>query len=487
MKSAFKKVILYNGINRSFFSGIDPINLGLLAISSVLKEKGYQTILIPNIEAPQSLKLLKKELKSALMVGVSCMTGDPLINAIKFSQIVKKLRPKIPIVWGGYHVSMDYQNAMKEDYIDYVVRAQGEKTVIELAKAIEKKAGFNKILGLVYRQHGQIKVNSERPIEEVDQFPMYDYQLYSDSIYPDKIELLVYSSSRGCPFDCTFCSVSKFYGKKHLSYKIDRFFSDIAYLAKTYNPKTISFWDDNFFIDLKRVNAFLDEYIDKKYTFNWWAQSRAGSFAKENKELLNRLKRCNCQSISMGAESGSPKILTILKKHLNPQDVLDSCKNISKYGILPAYGFMSGLPGETMDDLNMTIDLIRQIFKINPETNVQFYGFLPFPGTAILEDCAKYGFIYPDAMSDWSIYEFHSFISPWITKKHQRLIKRLIWMMAFISPRTVPSTGRWYIDIPLWFLHQDAKWRLRHNFYQFAYEWDLYYTLYKRHYQTNNS
>lgn len=486
MKKTSGKIILYNGINRSFFSGVDPINLGLLAISSVLKEKGYQTVLIPNIEDPNSQKLLKKELETAIAVGVSCMTGDPLLNASKFSKIVKKLKPKTPIVWGGYHVSMDYQNAMKNSFIDYVVRGQGEKTVVELAAAIQKKSGFSKIKGLVYRINSKTVVNPERPIEDVEQFPPYDYQLYTDSIYPEKIGLLVYSSSRGCPFDCTFCSVSRFYGKKHLSYSIGRFLSDIDYLVKTYNPPTISFWDDNFFVDIKRVNAFLDGYIKNKYTFDWWAQSRAGTFAKEDPILLKRLKKCNCRSISMGAESGSPRILTLIKKHLNPQDVLLSCKNISKYGVLPGYGFMSGLPGETLNDLKMTMDLIRKIFDINPETNVQFYGFLPFPGTEILKDCAKYGFVYPDAMSDWSIYEFHSFIGPWISKKHQKLVKRLIWIMAFVSPRTVTSTGRWYIDIPLWFLHQDAKFRLRHNFYNFAFEWDLYYDLYKHHYQTSN-
>lgn len=184
MEKASKKVILYNGINQPFFYTTASFNLGLLAISSVLKQKGYQTILIPNIEVPGSIKLLKKELKSALMVGVSCMTGDPLLNAAKFSQIVKKLNPKIPICWGGYHVTMDYQNAMKNDYIDYVIRGQGERTVVELVSAIQKKSGFGKILGLVYRKKGKIVVNHDRPIENLDQFPRYDYQLYFDSIYP---------------------------------------------------------------------------------------------------------------------------------------------------------------------------------------------------------------------------------------------------------------------------------------------------------------
>ena len=143
MKISKGKIVLYNGINRSLFSGMDPVNLGLLAISAVLKQHGYQTVLIPNIDDPKSLQILKKEIKSALMVGVSCMTGDPLLNAIKFSQIAKRLKPNIPICWGGYHVTFDYHNSMKEDFIDYIIRGQGEKSVIELLTSIQKNINFN--------------------------------------------------------------------------------------------------------------------------------------------------------------------------------------------------------------------------------------------------------------------------------------------------------------------------------------------------------
>jgi len=484
MKPSSKKIVLYNGINRSLFSGIDPVNLGLLAISSVLKEKGYQTVLIPNINDPKSVKKLKKELKSAILVGVSCMTGDPLINAIKFSQIVKKLKPNMPICWGGYHVTMDYQNAMKNDYIDYVIRGQGEKTIVELLTALEKKSNFGKIKGLVYRENNKVIINPDRPIESIDQFPRYDYQLFSDSVYPNKIGYLPYCSSRGCPFQCSFCSVSKFYGKKYLAYSTKRFLSDIDYLVETYQPSTLNFFDDNFFVDMDRVNAFLDEYIKKKYTFTWWAQSRASSSAAKDHKLLSRLQLCHCTSISIGAESGSRRMLKQINKHIKPSDILSSCKNISHHGLIPDYGFISGFPGEKIEDLYKTLNLIKKLIKINPKTGIRLYGLLPFPGTPILSECIKHGFIYPDNMSDWSKYEFHSFIAPWISKKHQALIKSVIWITAFVSSQIKPNTGRWYIDFPLTLLHFDAKWRLKHSFYHFAYEWNLYYYLYKNHYQT---
>lgn len=105
-----KKILLYNSINKPFVeeSSTDPMNLGLMAISATLKENGYEVVLIPNIDSKKSISFLKKQLMNTLLVGVSCMTGDPILNGLKFSKIVKSINPKMPICWGGYHATIDY-------------------------------------------------------------------------------------------------------------------------------------------------------------------------------------------------------------------------------------------------------------------------------------------------------------------------------------------------------------------------------------------
>jgi hypothetical protein len=293
---------------------------------------------------------------------------------------------------------------------------------------------------------------------------------------------MIYCSSRGCPFECTFCSVSNFYEKKYLAYGTGRFLDDISNIVDTYHPRSIFFWDDNFFVNLPRVNAFLDDYLKKNYTFSWVAFSRCGTFATEDKKLLNRLKRCHCSIILFGAESGSPRILKSIKKHMDPSDIIKSCRIVSRYGIDPDYTFISGFPGETLKDLDKTLNIIRHINKINPRCGVRLFSLNLSPGIPILKDCAKHGFIPPTTMTEWSKYEFHSFIAPWITKKHQNLLKSIVWITAFVTPSGVPQIGRWYIDLPMRLLHYDALWRLHHRYYNFAYEWRLYYYIYKRHY-----
>ncbi|HEX8923877.1 MAG TPA: radical SAM protein [Patescibacteria group bacterium] len=477
-----KKVLLYNSINKPFMEvSADPMNLGTMAISAVLKEHGYEVVLIPNIDFKGSEKKLKKELKDAVLVGVSCMTGDPILNGLRFSQMVKKYRKDIPVCWGGYHATIDYENTIKNKNIDFIVRGQGERTIVELMEALKTKK-FNNINGLVYKKRGKMLVNQPREIEPIDNFPFFDYEVYMKCYKVKMPETVIYCSSRGCPFECTFCSVSNFYKRKYLMYSKDRFLEDIALIAKKYNPKMIFFWDDNFFVDMQRVDAFLDEYIEKGYKFEWWAFSRCGTFAKENKVLLERLKKCNCKRLLFGAESGSEKILEYIKKHIKVEDILDSCKVVTKYGIDPDYTFISGFPTETVDDLKETVSVIDNLSRINKRSGVRMFSFCPTPGIPILADCKKNGFKSPESMEEWANYEYHSFVAPWVSKKHQKLIKKLVWITTFLSPQSMPGSDRWWLNSIFKILHYDAVFRMRTKFFAMGWEWEALYNVYRHHY-----
>lgn len=479
-----KKVLLYNSINKPFVEVTsDPMNLGLMAISAVLKEKGYEVILIPNIDFKGAEKRLRKEIKKAFFVGVSCMTGDPILNGLKFIEKVKSLNPKIPVCWGGYHATIDYKNTIKNKNIDFVIRGQGERTILELIEALKTKK-FNNIKGLVYKNKGQVIVNLPREIEALDNFPSFDYELFTKCYKFKSNDLFIYCSSRGCPFECTFCSVSNFYKKKYFTYSNERFLKDVALIVKKYNPKSIFFWDDNFFVDMARVDAFLKNYIEKDYTFSWSAFSRCGTFAKENKELLQKLVKCNCRRLLFGAESGSEKILKYIKKHIVVEDILNSCRVVSKYGIDPDYTFMSGFPTEKVQDLNQTVDVIDKLSRINKRSGVRMFSFCPTPGIPILEDCRKVGFKDPQTIEEWSKYEYHSFVAPWVSKEHQKLIKRLVWITTFLSPQSMPGSSKWWLNIIFKLLHYDAVFRIRTRFFRAGWEWDMLYLVYKRHYTT---
>ncbi|MBU3957242.1 B12-binding domain-containing radical SAM protein [Patescibacteria group bacterium] len=480
------KILLYNSINRPVFashSHPDPINLGLLALSSVLKKNGYQVKLIPNIDSKKTLEYLKKELKGTLLVGVSCMTGDPINNGIKFSRAVKLIDPKIPICWGGFHPTLDYENTIKNEFVDYVIRGQGENVILELVKSIENnKSKLSEIKGLVYKKKDKIKVNCLREIEPIDNFPFFDYELYYDCYKIEPVDEIIYCSSRGCPFECTFCSVSTFYHRRYLFYSKERFFQDTDKIVKRYNPKSIFFWDDNFFTSPQRSKEFLKNYLKNGYHFKWYAFARCDLFSKEDKDFLRLLKKCNCVRLLFGAESGSKRILKYIKKHIEIEDIINSCKNVSKYGIVPDYTFISGFPTETLDDLAKTLKIIKKIIKINKNSGVRLFSFNISPGIPILADCLKLGITYPKSLEEWAKFEYHSFIAPWISKKHREMVKILVWITSFASLSTAPTHRNLIINMLLKLIHKDAYFRLTRDFYFLAFEWKLLYFFYKRHY-----
>lgn len=478
-----KKILLYNCINKQFFGKIsDPISLGVLALSSTLKQAGYQTKLIPNIENKDTINILRQELKNTLMVGVSCMTGDPILNGIKFSQAVKKINPKAAICWGGYHATMDYQNTIKENFVDYIIRGQGESAIVELANTINRHQKLSSIKGLVYKHNQKVIVNPIRPVEAINKFPFFDYNAYLSCYKLKKLDEIIYCSSRGCPFECTFCSVSNFYNKKSFSYSNKRFLQDIKTIVNRYNPTIIRIWDDNFFVNKKRVIIFLKNYLKNNYRFKWEAFARCSSFNQENKNYLTLLKKTNCSRILFGAESGSNKILRYIKKHIQTQDIIKSCKIISKYNINMDYTFMSGFPGETIIDFKKTIAIIKKLNKINPQISSRLFSFNLSPGIPILKDCQKHGFKHPKKLKGWSLFEYHSFIAPWISQEHQRLLKILVWITTFLSSTNAPSSSNFFINSIMKLLTVDARFRFQNNFYSFAPEWRLFYWLYKKHY-----
>lgn len=335
---------------------------------------------------------------------------------------------------------------------------------------------------MVYKDKGKVFVNKPRELEQLDSFPFLDYEIYMKCYKIRKNNLLIYCSSRGCPFECTFCSVSNFYKKRYLSYSLERLLSDIATLVEKYNPDHIFFWDDNFFVDKNRVNDFMNDYFIKGYKFKWSAFSRCEFFNKTNDVFFNKLLRTNCVRILFGAESGSPRILRYIKKHIKVGDIKNSCRNLTSYGITPDYTFISGFPNETVHDLNKTMKVVRDLNKINGDAGVRLFSFCPSPGIPVLKDCLKYGFVLPKNIEEWSKYEYHSFVAPWITKKHQNLIKKLVWITSFVSTRTMPTSENWCLNTIYWMLHYDAVIRLKLGFYKFAFEWRLLFEIYRKHY-----
>jgi radical SAM superfamily enzyme YgiQ (UPF0313 family) len=172
-----------------------------------------------------------------------------------------------------------------------------------------------------------------------------------------------------------------------------------------FKDKKLRFWDENFFVDINRAREIIDGMIDRGLQLPWETTIRAGYIrpGMVDDELMAKLKKSGCYLLSFGAESGSGKVLKMIKKDITANEILNSAKLCLKHGIIPQYSFMIGLPGETKDDMLETLKLIDQLITLSDQ--VQILGpqaFRPYPGSELYAECIQAGWQEPKSLEEWA-------------------------------------------------------------------------------------
>jgi radical SAM superfamily enzyme YgiQ (UPF0313 family) len=308
------------------------------------------------------------------IIGITCVSQN-YERAKKIAKIAKK--KKIPVLIGGSHISLCPLSLDKK--IDIGVIGEGEETFLELMDLYLKNKKFpvkslSKIMGLAYWNKNKLKITKQRQlISNIDAIPMPDRSLFeidSDDAYM--------FSSRGCPYKCVFCASSRLW--KTVRFNSAKYvFREIKELVNKYNVKKISFWDDLFIANKKRVKELVKllqkEKISKNVEFHVGARANL-----VDDDICGLLKKMNVKSISMGLESGSPKILNYLKgDSVNVNHNFNAVKTIKKYGIYCSASFVIGTPLDTRETILETLDFIKKS-KLD---DFEVYTLTPFPGTPV--------------------------------------------------------------------------------------------------------
>jgi len=478
MIEAKNKILLYNAIQTAYANSDGSPSFSLMALSAYLKQKGYQVELLLNRYSDEELK---KALDGCLAIGFSLYTGGSK-NAFRMASRIRAVRLEIPLVWGGYHPTLEADQCLKNKYIDYAVRGQGEITFEELLKHLKDPIGnpIEKIKGLSYRQNEEIHRNELRESVSINELPPLDYNLY-DHVYKNA-SVITYISSRGCPFSCKFCCSSSFnrdHGMRFYQLSLERVFSDLEFLVNSYNPEEINFMDDNFFIDPERIKKFIEEYKKRNFKFRWTAFGRCQFFANADDKMIEKLSEINLKKVCFGVESGSQRILDMINKQMKVKDVLLALDKITKYKILGDFSFINGFPNENKSDVFKSLELRNKIKKISPKSSTTFFVYTPLPGTEMMEKCIKLGYKKPAQVADWQSYEYHSFKAPWLARSYQNLINNISW--ASIICEINPSMGKnIFSKLILKFLIKDANFSFKHKAFGFAPEFKIINSLYRR-------
>ena len=332
-------IVLINSHGTKFV-GDYTLPLGLLQSSVNIGEKYDVKILDLRVKPDWKRALLIELKKEPYFVGISTMTGPNLISAIQISKFVKENSNAL-VVWGGIHASLLPGQTLENPLVDIVVKGEGEITFVELADAIINKKHLKGILGVWYKEDGVIKSNPDRPPVDLNKLPPVPYELLDDIekyiwVREDGVRVINYMSSRGCPQLCTFCYVASFYNSRWKQLDAKRVLDDFEYLIDRFKVGHIYINDDNFFVNLLRVKEIAQGMLDRKFDISWDVLgAHAQTTARMTDELIKLLDKSRLTGLLTGVESGSPRILELVKKNITVQMVIDANKKFIVTGIIP--------------------------------------------------------------------------------------------------------------------------------------------------------
>jgi radical SAM superfamily enzyme YgiQ (UPF0313 family) len=360
--------------------------LGTIILSTILKERGYNAkTFIEDISEPDW-----KELEKADLIGISSITS----TAPRAFKIASRFRSKgIPIVMGGPHSTFLPEESL--EYADYVVRGEGEETIVELIEHLESGTSLKDIRGLSYREGDTLIHNPERPLlNDLDAAPIPDLSVVHNWKRKNTIPL---ATSRGCPYGCRFCSVIQMFGRKYRFKSVDRIIKEIKAVASK-KVHHIFFIDDNFAANKKQTKLLLKRIIAEGIRIEWSAQVRTE--ITRDAELIDLMVQAGCFGVFVGFESINPRTLVLFNKKQEVDDIVNCIETFKKASIYIHGMFVLG--GDT-DDIE-TIKSTEKFAKRLGIPSVQFLMLTPLPGTPVFEDLRQQGRL---LHTDWAKYDAH--------------------------------------------------------------------------------
>ncbi len=348
----------------------------LMYLAAVAESEGFEAKIADYSQGGNFEEDLKTFQPDYLLVNVATPTFKTDIEAVT---LAKEVCPDIiTIAKGAAFLTLGSEAMYFAKELDYIIYGEPEETFRELIIGVAPY----RILGLYYRDDIRVKFSGARPfIKDLDSLPFPARHLVNNNMYrrPDTNEVqAVIKVSRGCPFHCFFCLATPVSGAEVRKRSPQNIVDEIKECVEKYNIRNFLFWSDIFNIDKKWVMDLCRLIIDNNLDITWSANTRADTADEEMAEMMYR---AGCRLVSIGVESGSQEMLDKIGKKITLDDVRLTVKIFKKFGIRIYNYFVIGLPWETEETVEDTID-----FAIELDSDfISFYTATPLPGTKFYE------------------------------------------------------------------------------------------------------
>jgi radical SAM superfamily enzyme YgiQ (UPF0313 family) len=456
--AAPQKVVLYNP-RAVFFT----MPLALVAVGSALDRRRFEVVVVDGrLEADPVARAIA-ECEGALIFGASVLTGAPLKDALDVTRAVKRARPEVTTVWGGWHPSLFPLECLAEPALDVAVAGQGEEALREIADRLAEGQDLEGCLGIAIRKGGRPVSNPPRAIRDLNELPRHDYSLIPVERYFEAKQRrqIDYVSSQGCRFRCGFCADPNVYKRSWTGLSPQRVGDEVADLWRRYGIEEVAFQDETFFTQPARVESICDELLARGLRVPWTATLRADQACRLDEALWRKARGAGLSRVMVGVEAGSQRTLDWMKKDMTVEQVRDTAARLRSHGIAATFNFIVGFPGEPDESVAATLSLMKELRSLSPGFETPVFYYRPYPGTEIAEGARAQGYEFPRSLEEWADFDYVGSRGPWVSEGLFRRVERA----KFYARHAYGPSG------PLrWPLRAAARWRCRRDFYGFPLE-----------------
>ena len=378
-----------------------PIYLAYIA--AVLEEAGLEVAFVDAVMEGMSIPDFSEAVGRIRpdLVVMECSTPS-IYHDLESARAAKESFVGTFVALIGSHPTFFHHEILKENpAIDAVIRGEAEITTRELALALADGDDLSQVLGLTYRRGDEMCVNPARPlIEDLDSLPfparhIVPQEGYRAAIYSGERPTAMVSS-RGCPYHCVYCLwPDTLYGHQFRARSAANVVDEMEHVVRDYGVDEIYFDDDCLTLSKKRVMEMCGLLLDRQVDVNWIVQARVDSV---DRKVLAAMKEAGCHYILFGVESGSPRMLEIMKKRITLDRARQAFKECRELGIKTQAFFLFGVPGETEETIEETIRFAKEI----DADSTQFAIAIPHPGTQLYQTCMDHGWLVFDSWEDFA-------------------------------------------------------------------------------------
>lgn len=395
-----KARILLVGSPKAIF-GFDQLarvpNLGLCSIAASLDRESCDVRVVDLVLKGKRARAYFQDLLRRFqpqVIGLSCMVFQ-YAEAIELARITKAWNPDAEVVLGGYHPTVAYDEILGSDdmdVIDFVVRGEGEGAVSGLLRGWNDRNDACDIPDVSYRRDGSIVHNPRPSPANLDELPPpnRDARIFKKGFHTFGIPADVIETSRGCTYDCNFCSINQMYGRTYRTYKIERVLNDIRD-ASSRGARALMITDDNITLDGSRYMDVCEAVIDANLNSIRYSVQASVRGIKSTPGLAKAMAESGVKWVFLGIEGASDQMLVSMRKDVqhSSTDAADVVHELKGRGIMVIGGFILGYPDDDEETFRSTLDYALKI-----KVDIPLFQILtPYPKTVIREELLKQGLI----------------------------------------------------------------------------------------------